>query len=103
MLIEQLPVEVSRDRIKVFCTRHHIRRMMLFGSILREDFTATSDVDILVEFAPDAVPGLIRLEMMQMELSGILQRQVDLLTPNSLHASIRDDILRHARVIYDAA
>lgn len=103
MLIEQLPDAVVRDRIRYFCMRHHIRKMMLFGSVLREDVISNSDIAILVEFAPDAVPGLIRLEMMQMELSGILGRQVDLLTPKSIHASIRDDILNHARVIYVAA
>ena len=51
-------IEVDRERIAEFCRRHHIRRLALFGSVLRDDFTPDSDVDVLVEFEPEHVPGL---------------------------------------------
>lgn len=91
------------DLIRAFCVRHHIRRLSLFGSILRDDFTPQSDIDVLVEFEPDHVPGLIRLEMMQIELTALIGRDTDLLTPRSLHPSIRGRVLEQAQVLYDAA
>lgn len=98
-----LPIAIPFSAIEAFCEQHHIRRMSLFGSVLRDDFTPQSDIDVLVEFEPGHTPGLIRLELMQMELARLLGRAVDLLTPKSLHPFIRGPIEASAHVIYDPA
>jgi uncharacterized protein len=103
MAIANLPISLPEETLYAFCRRHHIRRLSLFGSVLRSDFTPESDIDMLVEFEPDHIPGLIRLGTMQIELGELLGREVDLLTPKSLHPSIRGRVLEQARVIYDAA
>lgn len=95
-------VEISHERIAEFCRRHHIRRLALFGSVLRDDFAPDSDVDVLVEFDPGARTGL-KFFTMQQELSDILGRRVDLNTPQSLSKYFRDEILSHAEVQYDAS
>jgi predicted nucleotidyltransferase len=103
MTPDRLAFTLPAELIAGFCARHHIRRMWLFGSVLRADFRADSDIDVLVEFDPAHVPGLIRLEQMQLELAETLGRSVDLVTPKSLHPSIRERVLAEAQAIYDAA
>ena len=76
-------IDVSEDTIAEFCNRHGIRKLALFGSALRDDFTEDSDVDVLVEFEPDIRVGL-RFFGMEIELSEILGRKVDLNTPGFL-------------------
>ena len=95
-------IEVPAERIAEFCRRHHICRLALFGSVLREDFTPESDVDILVEFEPGKTPGFAFFGM-QDELSEILGRRVDLNTANDLSRYFRDDVLREAEPVYVAA
>ena len=95
-------LNLSRDVIVGFCRRNHIRRLSLFGSILRDDFHPGSDVDVLVEFVPGYTPGLAFFAM-QEELSKLVGRNVDLHTPNSLSKYFRDDVLAEAEVQYDAA
>lgn len=90
------------DRIASFCRRHRIRRLSVFGSILREDFGPGSDIDVLVEFEPGARTGL-GFFTMQAELSEMLGRTVDLNTPGFLSRYFRDEVLREAEVVYDAA
>ena len=92
---------MPRDRIAEFCRRHHVRRLSLFGSVLRDDFRPGSDVDVLVEFEPGEAPGLAFFGMAD-ELSDILGRKVDLSTPGFLSRYIRDDVLAEAQVQYDA-
>lgn len=84
-----------------FCQRHRIRRLALFGSILRDDFQPDSDVDVLVEFEPGVRTGL-RFFAMQDELSRILHRRVDLNTPECLSKHFRDRVLAEAEVQYAA-
>ncbi|MHB0879107.1 MAG: nucleotidyltransferase family protein, partial [Anaerolineae bacterium] len=72
-------IDVQAEELAVFCRRHHIRRLALFGSILREDFGPESDIDVLVEFEPEHVPGL-SFYRIQDELSQLLGRKVDLHT-----------------------
>ena len=96
-------IEFPEDKIAAFCRRHHIRRLSLFGSILRDDFTPESDVDVLVEFEPDARVGLIRLAGIELELAEVLGRKVDLNTPGFLIPHFRDEVLAEAEVHYDAA
>jgi len=94
-------VAVDRERIAEFCRRHHIRRLALFGSVLREDFGPDSDVDVLVEFEPGAFVGFGIIDM-EDELSQILGRKVDLVTERSLNRRIRDRVLAEARTQYVA-
>ena len=93
-------VQASRDQIAEFCRRHHIRRLSLFGSILRDDFRPDSDVDVLVEFEPDHVPGFFGLFDLQEELSALFGRRVDLRTPEDLSRYFRDEVLARAEVQY---
>ena len=95
-------IEVPKDRIAAFCQKHHIRKLALIGSVLREDFQAGSDVDVLVEFEPGHVPGLAFFAM-ETELSDMLGRKVDLNTPQFLSQYFRDRVLAEAEVQYVAA
>lgn len=93
-------IRVDRAALRDFARRHHIRRLSLFGSVLRPDFRPDSDVDVLVEFAPGHVPGFFGLVDMQEELSVILGRRVDLRTPQDLSRYFRDEVLAGAEVQY---
>jgi predicted nucleotidyltransferase len=95
-------IAIPADTIAEFCRKHHIRRLALFGSVLRDDFTDESDIDVLVEFEPDHVPGYAFFDM-QDELSEILGRQVDLNTPGWLSPYFRDEVLQQAEAHYVAA
>ena len=94
-------ITVDRSRLAEFCRRHHIRRLALFGSALREDFSEESDIDVLVEFEPGHTPGLLGMARLERELSHILGgRKVDLRTPEDLSRYFRDEVLRKAEVQY---
>ena len=95
-------VQIPRDQIADFCRRSHIRRLALFGSVIRDDFTPDSDVDILVEFQPGRTPGFAFFDM-ERELSEIVGRKVDLNTPNELSKYFRQEVLDEAEDIYVAA
>ena len=100
ILFKVLP---SSDSIAEFCRRWHIKEMALFGSVLRDDFGRDSDIDVLVEFEPDGVPGL-KFVSMASELSTLLGRPVDVLTRPAIERSPnylrRKEILESAMVIY---
>jgi predicted nucleotidyltransferase len=97
-------IDIPAREIQSFCRRNHIRKLSLFGSVLREDFSPVSDVDVLVEFKEGHVPGLIRLGGMATDLSDMLQgREVELLTPEDLSRHFRDEVLAHAEVLYESA
>jgi predicted nucleotidyltransferase len=100
--VDSLPIDIPHDEIAAFCRLHHIRRLALFGSVLRDDFTPESDVDVLVEFEPGHTPGLAFFTMHE-ELAGIIGRPVDLNTPGFLGRAIRDEVLSEARNLYVAA
>ena len=93
-------IAINRERVAQFCQRHHIRKLALFGSVLRDDFRPDSDVDVLVEFEPGVSVGLIRLAGMERELSEILGRKVDLRTPADLSRYFREEVVRTAEVQY---
>ena len=95
-------IEIPKDWIAEFCRNNHIRRLALFGSVLRDDFGPDSDIDVLVEFEPDAHVGL-RFFSMEIELSEMLGRKVDLNTPGFLSDYFRDKVMAEAEVQYDAA
>jgi predicted nucleotidyltransferase len=96
-----MPVRISIDEqaLAAFCRRYHIRKLSLFGSVLRDDFGPESDVDVLVEFEPDHIPGLAFFAM-EDELSDILGYQADLNTLNFLSSYIRDRVLAEAELQY---
>lgn len=96
-------IDIPKQRVAEFCRRNHIRRLALFGSVLRDDFGPASDVDVLVEFEAGARVGLLRLAGMEIELSELLGRKVDLNTPGFLSDYFRNEVLAEAQVQYDAA
>lgn len=96
-------IEIPKERITEFCRANHIRRLALFGSVLRDDFGPDSDVDVLVEFEPGTRVGLFRLAGIEIELSELLGRKVDLNTPGFLSDYFRDQVLAEAEIHYDAA
>ena len=102
MNIKSLPIYLPRAEINLFCLRHHIRKLYLFGSVLRNDFTAQSDVDVLVEFEPEKTPSFFTLVEMQDELGKIVGRVIDLRTPHELSSYFRDRVLTEALEIYDS-
>ena len=95
-------IDIPRDKIAEFCRQNQIRRLALFGSVLRDDFTPRSDVDVLVEFEPGTRVGL-RFFTLEEELSKLLGRKVDLNTPGFLSKYFRDEVIAEAEVQYDAA
>src|SRR5438034_3365094 len=94
-----LPIALPLAQIAAFCGRNHIRRLALFGSVLRNDFRPDSDVDVLVEFEPGKTPGLDFFGM-QDELSELLRRRVDLNTPGFFGPRLRPKILAESETIY---
>lgn len=95
-------IEIPRERIEAFCRANGIRRLAIFGSVLRDDFRPESDVDMLVEFQPGVRVGLAFIRM-QDELSAILGHEVDLNTAGSLSKYFRDEVLNEAEELYVAA
>ena len=96
-------ISIDQTRLAALCRRHHIRRLSLFGSVLRPDFRPDSDVDVLVEFEPGQVPGFLALHDIETELSQLLDgRKVDLVTQRSLNRRLRDRVLSSAEVEYAA-
>ena len=96
-------ITASPEVIADFCRRNHIRKLSLFGSVLRDDFTPESDVDVLVEFEPGETPGFFEYVGMELELTELLGRKVDLLTAGFLSPYFREEVLREARPIHVAA
>ena len=94
-----LSIDIPQEQITNFCRQHHIRRLSLFGSVLRNDFSDDSDVDVLVEFDPGHTPGLVFFSI-QRDLSELIGRQVDLNTANDLDPSFRRAVLNEAQVVY---
>jgi len=100
--MKQPHIPISRQAVAALCRRHHIRRLELFGSVLRDDFRPDSDVDMLVEFEPEAQIGLFAFQQIQTELSALVQRPVDLVPRNGLKPLIRESVLASAQEIYAA-
>ena len=99
MKTNHIKIELPKEKIADFCRRHHIRKLAVFGSALREDFCPDSDLDVLVEFDPEHTPGLAFFAMEQ-ELSELLGRKVDLNTAQFLSPYFRDKVLAEAEVQY---
>ena len=94
-------LSIPKNELAAFCRAHGIRRLAIFGSALRADFGAESDIDVLVEFAPDRIPGLLGVAGMEIELSALFGgRKVDLRTPEDLSRYFRQEVLDMAEVQY---
>jgi len=103
MSVAELPIPIDREKIARFCRDRGIRRLSLFGSVLRDDFDPSrSDVDVLVEFAPGVRPGL-KFFGYGDELAGIIGRKVDFNTAAWLSPYFREDAVREAVPIYEQA
>ena len=103
MIRDQSPsllIDVPQETLRAYCRRNHIRWLALFGSALGEEFGSESDIDLLVEFEPDAQIGFLDLSRMQRELTAIWGRPVDLVPRNGLKAVIRQQILENAYTLY---
>ena len=95
-------IAVPKEQIAEFCRKHYIRKLALFGSVLRDDFGPKSDIDVLVEFEPGKTPGLAFFAM-QDELSQVLGYPVDLNTSQCLSRYFRDEVLAEAEAVYVAS
>jgi predicted nucleotidyltransferase len=94
-----LKIALPQEQIAAFCRRHHIVKLSIFGSVIHDDFESDSDIDVLVEFDSDHIPGFAFVGM-QRELSEILGREVDLHTPQSLSRYFREAVIQEAHVQY---
>jgi len=92
---------ISQNKLAEFCRKHHIRKLSLFGSALRGRMRPESDIDLLVEFDPGHVPGLLTLAGMEIELTEMVGRKVDLRTPQELSRYFRAEVVNAAEVQYE--
>lgn len=93
-------ISIDKEQIADFCRRNQIQRLAVFGSALRDDFGPESDVDTLVEFKPGVSVGLIRMAQLEIELSGLIGRKVDLRTEKDLSRYFRATVLSQAEELY---
>lgn len=94
-------ISIPQDRIAAICRQYHVRKLALFGSVLRADFRPDSDVDVLVEFEPHHTPGFLGLARIERELTQIIGRTVDLRTPEDLSRYFRQAVLEKAEIQYE--
>lgn len=97
---KQLPIDIPQDKIARFCERNQICKLSLFGSVLRSDFEPDSDVDMLVEFMPGKKIGFFGLAGLEIELTEMIGRKVDLRTPGELSRYFRQQVLDSAKELY---
>jgi hypothetical protein len=93
-------IKIPKSWIEKFCKAHHIVKMALFGSVLTDHFSDTSDVDVLVEFEPEHIPGLFGIVGMKEELSKHLGREVDLRTPEDISKLFRQEVIQQSYLLY---
>jgi len=101
--MENNQVSIPVTELVEFCRRHPIRKLSVFGSALRDDFGPDSDIDMLVEFEPGARISFFDMVTMEMELTDMMGRQVDLRTPQELSRYFRQKVLDTAQVVYERA
>ena len=95
-----LHINVDKEKIAEFCRKHYIRKLSFFGSVLRDDFCPDSDVDVLIEFEPGKVVGLLRMAGLELEISEMLGFKVDLRTAPELSKYFRDEVIKTSEVQY---
>jgi predicted nucleotidyltransferase len=103
MQMSRARIAIPQEALAEFCHRNHIRRLSLFGSVLREDFTPESDVDVLVEFEPEAQVSLLGEVRIEREMGEILGRKVDLVSRKYLSKYFRDEVFAEEEMLYVAA
>ena len=94
-------VNIIEEQITDFCQRNHIKKLAFYGSVLKDDFRPDSDIDILVELEPGAPVGLLEMAEMEIELSEMIGRKVDLQTPQDLSKYFRNKVVAEAEVMYE--
>jgi predicted nucleotidyltransferase len=99
-MIASSRISFSEEQLADICRRYHVRELSLFGSVLRDDFQDASDVDVLVEFEPDARVGFFALARLQRELASLFGRHVDVVPKKGLNSAIRQSVLTTSEVIY---
>jgi hypothetical protein len=99
-MIEKNRIELPKAWLEQFCRNYHIRKLSFFGSVLRDDFKASSDIDLLVEFEAGFKVGLLKMARIENELSEVLGRKVDLRTPGDLSRYFRGEVLESAELAY---
>jgi predicted nucleotidyltransferase len=97
---EVIRIPVPMESVTDFCRRHGVRELALFGSVLRDDFTERSDVDVLIDFLTGTSITFFGLSDLQTELETMFHREVDLVMKRALHPVIADDVLARRRVLY---
>jgi hypothetical protein len=100
-LAEQVQISIPIEQIRAYCQAQAIKRLSLFGSVLRDDFSPESDVDMLVEYMPDTVITLLDMAQQELDLSNIVGHKVDLRTANELSPYFRQDVIDRAMLIYE--
>jgi predicted nucleotidyltransferase len=93
-------IKISKAWLENFCIEHHITKMSLFGSVISDHFTLTSDVDVLVEFDPRHIPSLFSFVEMRDLLSEHFGREVDLKTPEDISKLFRNEVIEQSYLIY---
>ena len=93
-------ITFQENKIKELCVHAPIRRLSIFGSILRDDFCEESDVDLLVEFLPFVQVGYFELVDLENQLSDLLNRKVDLRTPHEISHYFRQQVINEAVILY---
>ena len=95
-------VLIDDDALRAFCVAHGVERLSLFGSALRGELRPDSDIDLLVDFLPGQVPGLLGLASLELELEALLGREVELRTQSDLSPYFRDSVAESSRLLYAA-
>lgn len=96
----KLNIDIPMQKIESFCMNTHIQALALFGSVLTDHFRTSSDVDVLVQFEAEHIPGLIRFSELELELGEIFGRDVDLRTPKDLSRYFRNEVVAGAYPLY---
>ncbi len=99
--MKRLPID--QETLKNLCQKYRIRRLALFGSVLKGTENLDSDIDLIVEFYQDTQPTLFDLVMMEEAFSKLMKRPVDLRTPAELSRYFRKQVLEEAEVQYESA
>ncbi len=99
---DAIRILVPMDAVADFCRLHRVRELALFGSVLRDDFTPESDVDVLIDFLPETRITLFGLSRLQTDLESLFRRKVDLVMKSALHPVIADEVLASRQVLYVA-
>jgi hypothetical protein len=94
-------IELPVEQLIAYCEQHNIRRLSVFGSALRDDFTEKSDLDLLVEYDPEAIVTFLDMATQEIELSEITGYKVDLRTPEDLSHFFRQEVVENAELVYE--